>query len=256
MSTLVAELELDLEVFTGPFDLLLTLVLKEEVDLLEVELADVVLSYIDVLEARGELDLEVATEFLVLIAALLELKSRLMLPRDEEELLDFEPDVAAEELLARMLEAKRYRAAALHLIDKLRGEDGVRFRSAPLPAALRRSDLADLESVYKPERLGRAIGGLLALPPRVDIRHLTIPRVTVADRLAHLRRLLRRGSRTTFEEAVAGADRVTVCVTLFALLELYKQGEATWHQDAPFGEIEIRSGEPGTAAAPARAAVA
>ena len=120
MSTLVAELELDLEVFTGPFDLLLTLVLREEVDLLEVELADVVLSYIDVLESRGELDLEVATEFLVLIAALLELKSRLMLPREDEELLDFEPDIAAEELLARMLEAKRYRSAALHLIEKLR----------------------------------------------------------------------------------------------------------------------------------------
>ena len=79
---IVAELELDLEVFTGPFDLLLTLVLREEVDLLEVELADVVVSYLDVLEARGELDLEVATEFLVLIAALLELKSRLMLPRE------------------------------------------------------------------------------------------------------------------------------------------------------------------------------
>ena len=135
MSTLVAELELDLEVFTGPFDLLLTLVLKEEVDLLEVELADVVLSYIDVLEARGELDLEVATEFLVLIAALLELKSRLMLPREDEELLDFEPDVAAEELLARMLEAKRYRAAALHLVGKLarRGR-----RALPQRAAARR----------------------------------------------------------------------------------------------------------------------
>ena len=88
MSTLIAELELDLEVFTGPFDLLLTLVLKEEVDLLEVELADFVLAYVDVLEARGELDLVVATEFIVLIAALLELKSRLMLPLYEEELLD------------------------------------------------------------------------------------------------------------------------------------------------------------------------
>ena len=65
----VAELELDLEVFSGPFDLLLTLVLREEVDLLEVELADVVVTYLDFLEARGELDLEVATEFLVLIAA-------------------------------------------------------------------------------------------------------------------------------------------------------------------------------------------
>jgi segregation and condensation protein A len=242
MSTLVAELELDLEVFTGPFDLLLTLVLREEVDLLEVELADVVLSYIDVLESRGELDLEVATEFLVLIAALLELKSRLMLPREDEELLDFEPDIAAEELLARMLEAKRYRSAALHLIEKLRGEDGVRFRGAPLPANLRVTEVVELEGVYKPARLGRAIGGLLAMPPRVDIRHLTIPRVSVADRLAHLRRLLRSGSRTTFEDAVRGADRVTVCVTLFALLELYKQGEATWSQDEPFGEIEIRPG--------------
>jgi segregation and condensation protein A len=239
MSTLVAELELDLEVFTGPFDLLLTLVLKEEVDLLEVELADVVLSYIDVLESRGELDLEVATEFLVLIAALLELKSRLMLPREDEELLDFEPDIAAEELLQRMLEAKRYRSAALHLVETLHGQNGVRYRSAPLPAGLRRTDVNDLDAVYRPARLGKAIGTLLALPPKVDIRHLTIPRVSVADRLAHLRRLLRSAGRTTFEDAVQGADRVTVCVTLFALLELYKQGEATWQQDEPFGGIEI-----------------
>jgi segregation and condensation protein A len=258
MSTLVAELELDLEVFTGPFDLLLTLVLREEVDLLEVELADVVLSYIDVLEARGELDLEVATEFLVLIAALLELKSRLMLPREDEELLDVEPDVAAEELLARMLEAKRYRGAALHLIEKLHGEDGVRFRGAPLPAALRTTEVVDMEAVYKPARLGKAIGTLLAMPPQVNIRHLTIPRVSVADRLSHLRRLLGRGrGRTTFEEAVRGADRVTVCVTLFALLELYKQGEATWQQDEPFGEIEIVSGAAeGTRRAAPAAAVA
>src|SRR5438445_12651582 len=115
MARVLEELELDLEVFSGPFDLLLTLVLKEDIDLLEVELADVVLTYLDHLEARGELDLEVATEFLVLIAALLELKSRLMLPREEEDLLDVEPDGAADELLARMLEARRYRSAALWL---------------------------------------------------------------------------------------------------------------------------------------------
>ena len=68
------DLELDLDVFAGPFDLLLTLILREEVDLLEVDLAEVVISYIDHLEQRGELDLEAATEFLVLIAALLELE--------------------------------------------------------------------------------------------------------------------------------------------------------------------------------------
>src|SRR2546423_3129550 len=98
----VASLDLDLEVFQGPFDLLLTLVLKEEVDLLEVDLAEVVLAYVEHLESAGELDLEAATEFLVLIAALLELKSRLILPREDEE-IDLDRVEAADELLARML---------------------------------------------------------------------------------------------------------------------------------------------------------
>src|SRR3954454_20638644 len=135
-----AELELDLDVFAGPFDLLLTLILREEVDLMEVDLADVVLAYLDHLEARGELDLEVATEFLVLIAALLELKSRLMLPREgDDELADLERGEAAEELLARMLQARRYRRAADHLGWRLGAEDGHRFRAAPLPPELRRA---------------------------------------------------------------------------------------------------------------------
>src|SRR3954469_14519230 len=125
----VAALDLDLEVFQGPFDLLLTLILREEVDLLEVDLADVVLAYIDHLERSGELDLEAATEFLVLIAALLELKSRLMLPRGGEGELQSKPQEAAEELLARMLEYRRYRSAADWLHQRLGGEAGFRFLS-------------------------------------------------------------------------------------------------------------------------------
>ena len=231
-------LELDLEVFSGPFDLLLTLVLREEIDLLEVSLAEIVISYLDHLEARGELDLEVATEFLVLIAALLELKSRLMLPREDDDLPDFEPGEAAEELLARMLEAQRYRRAAEHLSVRLAHEDGVRYRSVRLPPALRRTNLAEAGAVYDPRRLGAALGGLLRVPPQLSLGHLTVPRVSTAERLTHLRALLRRGA-TTFDEAVRGADRVTVAVTLFALPELYKQGEATWSQAEPFGDIAI-----------------
>jgi segregation and condensation protein A len=235
-----ASLELDLEVFSGPFDLLLTLVLREEIDLLEVQLAEIVISYLDHLQSRGELDLEVATEFLVLIAALLELKSRLMLPREDYELLEFEPGEAADELLARMLEAQRYRRAAEHLAARLAGEEGVRYRSAPLPPGLRRTNLAEAGAVYDPRRLGVALGGLLRVPPQLSLGHLTVPRVTIGERLTHLRALLRRGA-TTFDEAVRGADRVTVAVTLFALLELYKQGEATWDQPEPFGAIAITS---------------
>jgi segregation and condensation protein A len=233
-----ASLELELDVFSGPFDLLLTLVLREEVDLLEVQLADVVLAYLDHLHGRGELDLEVATEFLVLIAALLELKSRLMLPREEEDLLDVEPGEAIEELLARMLEARRYRRAADHLGARLAGEDGVRYRAAPPPAGLRRTSLADAGAVYDPRKLGSALGGLLRVPPRLNLEHVTVPTITVSERLDHLRSLLRRGA-CSFDDAVRGADRVTVAVTLFALLELYKQGEATWTQEVPFGDIAI-----------------
>jgi segregation and condensation protein A len=236
----LAALELDLDLFSGPFDLLLTLVLREEVDLLELALAEVVLAYLDHLEERGELDLETATEFIVLIAALLELKSRLMLTGDEDELLDIEPDEAAEELLARMLDARRYRAAAAHLGELLEGEHGVRFRAAPLPANLRRTIVQPAEGSQDPALLGESIGRLLLMPPIISLRHIASSRVTVAERLAHLRGLLRRGG-FSFDEAVRGADRVTVAVTLFALLELYKQGEADWEQGESFGEIAIRA---------------
>jgi segregation and condensation protein A len=251
----LAALDLDLDVFSGPFDLLLTLILREEVDLLELALADVVLAYLDHLEQRGELDLEAATEFIVLIAALLELKSRLMLSGEQEELLDIEPEQAAEELLARMLEAARYRSAAGYLRELLGAEHGVRFREAPLPPGLRRRIVPAADGSESPEVLGAAIGRLLALPPQISLRHIGTPRVSVAERLAHLRKLLLRGS-FSFEEAVAGADRMTVAVTLFALLELYKLGEAGWEQGESFGEIAVRPAAREQAPPAARAAIA
>jgi segregation and condensation protein A len=232
-------MDLDLEVFQGPFDLLLTLVLKEEVDLLEVDLADIVLAYIDHLERAGELDLEATTEFLVLIAALLELKSRLMLPREEEEGLDWQPEEAAEELLARMLEYRRFRKAAGFLTETLGRESGFRYRQAPLPPELRRASLDAATAAYQPEALARAIGGLLRTPPPLDLSHVARPHVTVSERLAHLRTLISSRGRFPFDDAVKGADRVTVAVTLFALLEMYKAGEAEWEQDAPFAPITV-----------------
>ncbi len=252
----IASLDLDLDLFSGPFDLLLTLVLREEIDLLELSLAEVVLAYLDHLESRGELDLESATEFIVLLAALLELKSRLLLAGEEDEpLLDLEPGEAAEELLQRMLDARRYRSAAEHLRELLTREGGVRFRSVPPPAHLRGAAAPEfLEGVHDPAVLGQAIGRLLTMPPAISIRHIAIPRVSLAERLAHLRGLLRRG-RFTFDEAVRGADRMTVAVTLFALLELYKRGEAAWEQTECFGEIQVRAGA-AEADAPVAAAAA
>jgi segregation and condensation protein A len=248
-SPAVHRLELDLDVFAGPFDLLLSLILREELDLLEVDLADVVLAYVDHLEAQGELDLEATTEFLVLIAALLELKSRLMLPGEEvEELDELVPAEAADELLARMLAYARYRGASGWLRDRFEAGQALLFRSAPLPVDLRRVPVEHAEAAYDPARLGEALGGLLRMPAPIDLRHMRNPAVTVAERLAVLRGLLRHGS-FSFDEAVEGADRMTIAVTLYALLELYKRGEAGWEQAEPFGEITVAAGRPAERAA-------
>jgi segregation and condensation protein A len=245
----IARLELDLDVFAGPFDLLLSLILREELDLLEVELAEVVLAYLDHLEARDELDLESATEFLVLIAALLELKSRLMLPGEEiEELDELAPAEAAEELLERMLAYARFRGAGGFLAARRELEQAVLYRAAPLPATLRRAPLAQAVPAYDPAVLGQALGGLLRMPAPIDVQHIASPRVGLPERLAVLRGLLRRGT-FSFDEAVEGGDRMTVAVTLFALLELYKRGEAAWEQQEPFGPITVRAEPGGTIAA-------
>ncbi len=213
--------------------------LREELDLLEVDLADIVITYVDHLEAREELDLEATTEFLVLIAALLELKSRLMLPGEEvDELDELVPAEAAEELLARMLAYARYRGAAAWSRERFEDGHTSLFRAAPLPAELRRVNTDAAEAVFDPALLGRAIGALLRRAgARRRLAHARA--VRVAERPAGvLRGLLRRGS-FDFEEAVRGADRMTVCVTLYALLELYKRGEASWEQPEPFGDIAV-----------------
>jgi segregation and condensation protein A len=242
----VADLDLDLDVFAGPFDLLLAVVLREEVSLLELQLGEVVVAYVDHLEAKGELDLEAATEFLVLIAALLELKSRLMLPREEEGLEPLKPEEAVEELLARMLEYRRYRDAAAVLVERFEAARGYLYRSAPLPAGLRRVAVDAAVAVYDPERLGAAIGDLLREPEDVDVSHIR-PTVSLQLRLRVLRDALARRRSFDFDEEFGEEDRLTQAVTVFALLELYRKGEVTWEQTETFGPIRVSRGS-GTAA--------
>jgi segregation and condensation protein A len=236
-----AELQLDLDVFAGPFDLLMAVVLREEISLLEIDLAEVVVAYLERLEEVGELDLEAATEFLVLIAALLELKSRLLLPREGDEEIELGPAEAADELVARMLEYRRYRDAAAYLSELFaKGRDYL-YRSAPLPPELRRASLDAATQAYEPERLASAIGDLLRTPAAPDTSHIR-PTVSLERRLRVLRELLTQRRKFDFDDAFGSEDRLTQAVTLFALLELHKQGEATWTQRETFGPIEVTTG--------------
>src|SRR5689334_19628951 len=134
---IVRELELDLDAFEGPFDLLLTLVLRDELDLAEVDVAGIVVAFIERLVERDELDLEACGEFLVLVAALLELKARALFPEEDAELAELGPEEAAEELARRLAEYRRMKEASAWLAERL-GETRDRFfRLGPAPFAPR-----------------------------------------------------------------------------------------------------------------------
>src|SRR4051795_3463298 len=167
----VRELELDLDAFEGPFDLLLSLVLREELPLREVDLAEIIIAFIENLSDRGELDLDACGEFLILISALLELKARALFPDEEAELAELEPEEAAEELARRLAEYRRAKEAAGWLSDRLAERQGTFFRVGPAPLAPRpERRLAPQD----PERLAEVVRLLAVEPPEVSLRHMAL----------------------------------------------------------------------------------
>ena len=233
----VRELDLALDAFEGPFDLLLTLVLKEELELGDVDVADVVLAF---LEARGEtLDLEACGEFLVLVAALLELKARGLFG-GEADVEELAPEEAAEELARRLEEYRRIKNAAGWLSDRLEAEGDRFFRLGPAPLAPRP------ERPFAPqvaERLPEALRALAAEPPAPSLAHLELRFPPVAQFLARFRALLRRRRRFDFDQEVRALSRVEQAVAFLALLELRKSDEIELSQARPFAPIRITASE-------------
>jgi segregation and condensation protein A len=231
----VHELELDLDAFEGPFDLLLTLVLREEVPLAEIDVAGIVLAFVERFAEREELDLDACGEFLVLVAALLELKSR-GLVAGEAELEDLEPEEAAEELARRLEEYRRIKGAAEWLAERLAGERDRFFRLGPAPLAPRgERRLAQQD----PEALEAALRTLAAEPPEVSLSHLELRFPPVSQFLERFRAVLGRRRRFDFEHEVAGFSRIEQAVAFLALLELRRVGEVSLEQAAPFAPIRV-----------------
>jgi len=237
----VRELELDLDAFEGPFDLLLTLVLKEELDLAEVDVAGIVLAFVERLAEREELDLEACGEFLVLVAALLELKARGLFPDEEAELSELEPEEAAEELARRLAEYRRAKEAAAWLAERLEAESDRFFRLGPAPLAPRpERRLAPQE----PDSLASALRALAVEPPSVSLAHLELRFPPVAQFLKRFRAVLSRRRVFDLDAEVEGMSRIEQAVAFLALLELRRGGEVALEQAAPFAPIRVRRAAP------------
>jgi segregation and condensation protein A len=233
----VRELELDLEAFEGPFDLLLALVLRDELDLGEVDVAGVVLAFLDRLAEREELDLDACGEFLVLVAALLELKARALLTGEETDLDDLDPAEAAEELARRLAEYRRIKEAAAWLVDRLDEESDRYFRLGPAPLQPRAERRL---APQDPAALAATMRALAAEPPAVSLSHLELRFPPVEQFLGRFRTLLTRRTRFDFDAEVHGLSRVEQAVAFLALLELRKAGELDLSQAAPFAPIRVQ----------------
>ena len=234
-------------VFEGPFDLLLHLILGEELDLYEVSLTTIVDGYLAELDRLQRLevavDLEVATEFLLIAATLVELKTRRLLPAGP--VVDLDEELAAWEqrdvLLARLLECATFKdaAAALAAMEQRARRSvartvgpGQRFL-ALAPDLLAGVSAADVRAAFlrasAPEPR-----------PRVPVEHLAVVKASVSDTVAELSRALPQRGRTTFRSITAGlGERLDVVVRFLALLELCKSGLVDLDQADRFGDIVV-----------------
>ena len=230
-------------VFEGPFDLLLHLILDEKVELYEISLCRIVDAYLEELEKMEGLDLEVATEFLLIAATLVELKARRLLPGDPDIELDDEFSLWEERdlLLARLVECKTFKDAA-KLLSALADEAG---RSFPRTAGLdeRYTDLApDLLAGVTALDLRDAMVRALTPKPvaRGELDHVAPSRLSVTEAVAELVDELPRLGRITFRALTdTFVERLEVVVRFLAVLELYKQGMIDLDQPTTFGDLTI-----------------
>jgi segregation and condensation protein A len=237
--------QVHLEVFEGPFDLLLGLIAKHQLDITEVALSKVTDEFIAYIRGHGpEWDLGQATEFLVVAATLLDLKAARLLPtgevEDEEDLAVLE---ARDLLFARLLQYRAFKQVAAVFAARMADETRRYPRTVGLEPPF--SDLLPEVLIgLAPEDFARlATRALAPRPePRLPVAHLHVPRVSVREQAALLVDRLRRSGTATFRTLVAdSAGRPHVVVARFlALLELYKESVVAFEQVAPFGELHVR----------------
>ncbi|WP_412863754.1 segregation and condensation protein A [Cellulomonas sp. 179-A 9B4 NHS] len=244
--------EVHLDVFSGPFDLLLGLIAKHKLDITEIALAQVTDEFIAHIrtaqraaDAGGRgWDLSQASEFLVVAATLLDLKAARLLPSAQvEDAEDLELLEARDLLFARLLQYRAYKVVAADLSTRLEAEARRFGRSVQLEpqfAAL----LPELVWQMGADRLAELAAGALAPkppPPGVDISHLHAPAVSVREQAAVLVDRLRHQGAATFRTLTADADEpVVVVVRFLALLELFREGAVAFDQVAPLGELTVR----------------
>jgi segregation and condensation protein A len=239
-------LELDLEVYQGPFDLLLSLVLREEVDLLEVPLFEVITAYLDEMEDAGVSGYwDEMTEFLLLMSLLVEVKSRLLLPRTITDLEgELSPEEARDQLLACLFEYSKYKAASVKLRELAETGSASLLRK---PAGQTRRRLAAVEVIAGTEdalQLREHVLRLIEVKRPPDASHIAMITVELRRQVRIIRGILARHRRFSFNNTFGGQPPLVQALSLFALLDLLARGEIRVSQHQTFGDMLVTAREP------------
>jgi segregation and condensation protein A len=237
----MAEYKVKFEVFEGPLDLLLYLIKKEEVDIYEVNLTRLATQFIEYIETMRLLDLEIAGEFLVMAASLMYIKSRELLPVDQQVQVEGEEEGEDPrwELIRQLVEYKKFKDAAAQLQVLEARQDDVfprmpgRLEFAAEPPARSEVSIFDLVN---------AVNAILKrVVQREDKRDIFEDKWSVSEKIEHLMQVTSHKPSVNFSELFEGVtSRSEVVVTFLALLELIRLKQLLCLQQEAFGEIEIR----------------
>jgi len=233
------------DVFEGPFDLLLHLVSRQKLDVSAISISDVADQYLEHIDRMADFDLDVASDFLLVAATLLEIKAASLLPKEEayfgDELDDLSPEEARDILVARLLAYKQFKNAANEISARMEAED----RMHPRQAGLETEFLGLMPDYLE----GLTLRGLAVICADLmhkrevfllEAEHVASMPISLELHAESVRRRLQRDGSVRFSALLGeDADPELVVVTLLAILELYKRGMADVRQDDTFGDIVI-----------------
>lgn len=232
--------QIKLDVFEGPFDLLLDLIGKQKVDIYDVPIAKITEEYLQYLRRMKELNLEVASEFILMAVTLIEIKTASLLPAPEEpEKDEITPQEARELLIARLIEYKKFKNAAAEFAQRTYQYGHIYPREALLeerfaelqPDFLKDISLLDLARIYQ---------RIVLEAPRLDFSHMGPIVISVEERTEKVLERLKGSRRFTFRELISDCEnKIEIIVTFLAILELFRSGTIYLDQSETFGELRV-----------------
>lgn len=236
--TYTSDYKVDLEVFSGPLDLLLFLIRKEEVDIYDIPIAKITAQYLKYLELMQTLNLEIAGEFILMAATLIRIKTRLLLPRDESEPEEEDP---REELIMALVEYKRYKEAGEVMRERALLEEQTYAPPSPMGRIEGKVDVSPATTLFD---LLTAFRSVMS-QHREEIVHEVIPEeISIEERIKSVVLYLKARESATFQELFADTPkRIIAVVTFIALLELARTRRIRILQAMPFSELRVYRGE-------------